>query len=335
MKWGLIGASTIAKEWAIAAIRAVGDEVVAVVSSDEARAEAFAKENDIRHYGTDLNAMLLRPEIGAVYISTQNHLHKPQALEAIRAGKHVMCEKPLALTVEDAREMVDAAATAGLVFATNHHLRNAATHTAMRRAIQAGMIGKPLAAKVFHAVALPAHLQGWRLSAKDQGGGVILDITVHDADTLRYVLNDDPVEVTAMTQEGGLGADGVADSVMGVMRFNSGLIAQFHDSFTAKYAHTGLEVIGTEGSLIARDVMTQQPVGEVTLVNAEGSKRLILEHVNLYETGFRAFGEAVAGRSGPAASGIDGVWSLATGAAVVEAAETGKSVPVKPVLLQE
>jgi 1,5-anhydro-D-fructose reductase (1,5-anhydro-D-mannitol-forming) len=328
MKWGLIGASTIAREWVIAAIREIGDEVIGVISSDDSRAKAFAEQNDIRVYGTDINLLLGNPDIDAIYISTKNHLHKEQSLQAIAAGKHVMCEKPLALSIEDARAMVEAANDAGVVLGTNHHLRNAASHTALRSAIQRGLIGKPLAAKVFHAVSLPVHLQGWRIAENDSGGGVILDITVHDADTLRYVLNDDPVEVVALTQTGILSNNGLADSVMGVMRFKSGVIAQFHDSFTAAHAHTGLEIIGTEGTLIARDVMTQQPVGEVTLVNAQGTRKIILEHVNLYETGFRQFGEAVAGRSQPAASGIDGLWSLATGIAVVQAAETGQTTPV-------
>ncbi|MGF6099274.1 Gfo/Idh/MocA family protein [Pseudomonas sp. 18175] len=328
MKWGLIGASTIAKEWMIDAIRSIGDEVSAVVSASESRAEDFAKHNDIKKFGTSVEELLLDPEIQAVYISTQNHLHKEQSLKAIRAGKHVLCEKPLALNVADAAGMVSAAEKAGVVFATNHHLRNAESHKALRRAVQGGVIGKPVAARVFHAVSLPPHLQGWRVADSENGGGVILDITVHDTDTLRFILNDDPVEVTAFTQVGELSVNGVADSVMGVIRFKSGLLAQFHDSFTAKYSETGIEIIGTEGTLVARNVMTQQPKGEVVLINSEGSRKLILEHVNLYETGVRDFSEAVAGRSQPAASGLDGLWSLATGIAVVEAARTCKATPV-------
>ncbi|WP_426808421.1 Gfo/Idh/MocA family protein [Pseudomonas sp. WOUb67] len=328
MKWGLIGASTIAQEWMIEAIRSIGDEVSAVVSASESRAEDFAKHNGIKKYGTSVEELLLDPDIQAIYVSTQNHLHKVQSLKAIGAGKHVLCEKPLALSVADAAEMVSAAEEAGVVFATNHHLRNAESHKALRRAIQGGMIGKPLAARVFHAVSLPPHLQGWRIADSDNGGGVILDITVHDTDTLRFILNDDPVEVTALTQAGELSVNGVADSVMGVIRFKSGLLAQFHDAFTAKYAETGIEIIGTEGTLVARNVMTQFPEGEVVLINQAGSRKLFLEHANLYETAVRDFSEAVAGRSQPAASGVDGLWSLATGIAVVESANTGKAVPV-------
>ena len=169
----------------------------------------------------------------------------------------MLCEKPLALTLEDARLMVHAAKGAGVVMGTNHHLRNAASHRAMREAIAAGRIGKPLSARVFHAVYLPPHLQGWRLDKPQAGGGVILDITVHDADTLRFVLDDDPVEAIALGQSGGMGKAGLEDAVMGVLRFKSGLIAQFHDGFTTKYAETGFEVHGTDGSLIGRNVMTQ------------------------------------------------------------------------------
>jgi 1,5-anhydro-D-fructose reductase (1,5-anhydro-D-mannitol-forming) len=312
----------------IEAIRSIGDEVSAVVSASESRAEDFAKNNDIRKYGTSVDELLLDPEIQVIYISTQNHLHKEQSLKAIKAGKHVLCEKPLALSVADAAEMVSAAEEAGVVIATNHHLRNAESHKALRRAVQGGLIGKPVAARVFHAVSLPPHLQGWRIADSDNGGGVILDITVHDTDTLRFILNDDPLEVTALTQVGELSVNGVADSVMGVIRFKSGLLAQFHDSFTARYAETGIEIIGTEGTLVARNVMTQQPIGEVVLINAQGSRKLILEHANLYETGVRDFSEAVAGRSQPAASGLDGLWSLATGMAVVQAAKTGQVTPV-------
>ena len=93
-----------------------------------------------------------------------------------------------------------------VVMGTNHHLRNAATHRAMREAIKQGRIGKPLFARVFHSVYLPAHLQGWRLDRPDAGGEVVFDITVHDADTLRFVLDDEPNSVLAMTCASNAGA---------------------------------------------------------------------------------------------------------------------------------
>lgn len=326
--WGLIGASTIAREWVIGAIRATGGDVVSVMSTNAERGAAYARENGIAGSTTDLADILSDASIDAVYISTTNELHRDQVIAAARAGKHILCEKPLALTLDDARAMVAAANEAGVVLATNHHLRNAATHRAMRDAIAQGRIGQPLAARVFHAVYLPPHLQGWRLDRPDAGGGVILDITVHDADTLRFVLDDDPVEATAFSQQGGMGK-GLEDGVMGVIRFKSGLIAQFHDAFTAKYAETGFEVHGTEGSLIARNVMTQKPVGTVVLRDASGERELSLSPRNLYETALENFHAAIDGKGAPSASGEDGVWSLATGIAVVKSAASGAAVKIE------
>ncbi|TIP61806.1 MAG: Gfo/Idh/MocA family oxidoreductase, partial [Mesorhizobium sp.] len=149
VRWGLIGASTIARQFMINAIRAQADgEITAVMSSSAERAEAYARENGIPAAVSTLDA-LLSTDIDAVYISTTNELHLEQGLAAIKAGKHVLCEKPLALTSADARKMVAAAREAGIVFGTNHHLRNAGTHRAMRKAIADGRIGKPVAARVF------------------------------------------------------------------------------------------------------------------------------------------------------------------------------------------
>lgn len=329
-RWGLIGASTIAHEWMIGAIRATGGDVVAVMSSNAERGRKYADDHGIAKAVTSLDDLVNDPAIDAVYISTTNELHRDQALAAAKAGKHILCEKPLAMSLDDARAMVQAAEDAGVVLATNHHLRNAVTHRAMREAIKAGRIGMPLAARVFHAVYLPPHLQGWRLEKPEAGGGVILDITVHDADTLRFVLDSNPVEAIAFSQAGGMGKAGLEDAVMGVLRFQNGVIAQFHDGFTTKFAETGLEVHGTEGSLIGRNVMTQRAIGSVTLRDANGEHDLPLDQANLYETALSAFHAAIAGNGKPSATGEDGIWSLATGLAVVEAARTGGVVKIAP-----
>jgi 1,5-anhydro-D-fructose reductase (1,5-anhydro-D-mannitol-forming) len=198
----------------------------------------------------------------------------------------------------------------------------------MRQAIHDGLIGRPLAARVFHAVFLPPHLQGWRITAPDAGGGVVLDITVHDADTLRFVLDDEPEDVVAVTQSAGMAQSGLEDGVMAAVRFRSGLIAQLHDAFTAKFAGTGFEVHGTEGSLIGRNVMTQKAIGEVILRNADGERTLPTDATNLYVRSLRQFHAAIRGEGQPAATGEDGVRSMALALAVLEAARTGQRTPV-------
>jgi 1,5-anhydro-D-fructose reductase (1,5-anhydro-D-mannitol-forming) len=329
LRWGLIGASTIGREWMVPAIGAQPDSMVAAVaSSSPERARRYADELDIPKDYASVAELLAEPTIDAVYISTTNEWHEPQVLAAVAAGKHVLCEKPLALSLESAHRMVAAAAAAGVVLGTNHHLRNAATHRKMRELIHAGAIGRPLAARVFHAVYLPSHLQGWRIERPDAGGGVILDITVHDADTLRFALGDEVAEVTAMTANQGMGRAGLEDAVMGVMRFRNGVIAQFHDAFTAPHASTGFEVHGTEGSLYGRDVMTQRPIGTVSMRREGSDEEIPVDHENLYERSVRCFNAAVRGEGEPAATGTDGVQSLAVALAVRKAAEAGQTVRV-------
>ena len=329
--WGLIGASDIARTRMIAAIRAQGDSaVVGVMSSSSERAQQYAAENGIPYATDALDALLARPDVDIVYISTTNELHAAQAQAAIAAGKHVLCEKPLALTLADARGMVDAAARAGLVFGTNHHLRSAPTHRTLRRLVAEGAIGTPLAARVFHAVLLPPRLQGWRLTTPAAGAGVILDITVHDTDTLRFILQDEVREVTALSAQQGLGQSSAEDGVMGVMRFDGGLLAQFHDAFTIAHAGTGLEIHGTAGSLFGSGVMTQDPVGEIVLARGGTRETIALpDHDDLYARAVRAFNAAVRGEGQPSATGADGIASLAVGLAVVQAAQTGAVVQVQ------
>jgi 1,5-anhydro-D-fructose reductase (1,5-anhydro-D-mannitol-forming) len=327
--WGVIGASTIGREWMVPAIGAQPDSMVAAVtSSNPERGRRYAQDLGIPKVYSAVADLLTDPAIDAVYISTTNEWHEPQALAAVAAGKHVLCEKPLALSLDSARTMVAAAAAAGVVMGTNHHLRNAATHRKMRDLIESGAIGQPLAARVFHAVHLPPHLRGWRIERPEAGGGVILDITVHDADTLRFALGDEVAEVTAMTASQGIGKAGLEDAVMGVMRFRDGVIAQFHDAFTAPHASTGFEVHGTEGSLYGRDVMTQRPIGTVAIRRGSSEEGILVEHENLYERSVRCFNAAIRGEGEPAASGVDGVMSLAVALAVRESAETGRTVRV-------
>ena len=329
--WGLIGASTIAHEWVIDALRAQeGNTVAAVMSSDAKRGAAYASQHGIAASYTSLDDLLADPAVDAVYISTTNQLHAQQAIAAAKAGKHVLCEKPLALNLPDARAIVAACREAGVVLATNHHLRNASAHKAIRALVQQGAIGQPLFARVFHAVKLPEHLQGWRINEPEAGAGVILDITVHDVDTLRFILDAEPLEAIAMATPAA-SADAAApieDGVMAVLRFDNGVLAQLHDAFTVEFAGTGLEIHGSSGSIIGRNVMTQQAAGEVILRNSDGEQVIAIEHQNLYVQGLAAFSQAVKGEGQPAASGEDGIRSLTAALAVLESSRTGKSVPI-------
>jgi 1,5-anhydro-D-fructose reductase (1,5-anhydro-D-mannitol-forming) len=327
MNWGLIGASTIASEHVIGAIRSQGQTVHAVLSTDRARGAEYSARHGIPTSTTSLDALLDDDAIDAVYISTTNEKHHSQAMAAIAAGRHVLCEKPLAMTLAEAAEMVRAAGEAGVVFATNHHLRNAGSHIAIRDLISTGRIGTVLSVRVFHAVHLPAHLRGWRINDAGAGGRVIPDIVVHDADTVRFYLAEDPREVVAKAATSGLG-QGVEDSVMSVWSMPSGVMVQTHESFTHAFAGSGIEVHGTEGSIVGRGIMTQRPVGEVVLVDANGHHEVGFDTHDLYGRALAMFAEAVEGSGRVAADGVDGVKSLAVALAVREAARDGRAVAV-------
>ena len=131
-----------------------------------------------------------------------------------------------------------------------------------------------------------------------------------------------------MTASQGMGRAGLEDAVMGVMRFRHGVIAQFHDAFTAPHAFTGFEVHGTEGSLYGRDVMTQRPVGTVSILRDGSEEAIPVGHENLYERSVRCFNAAMRGEGEPAATGGDGVRSLAVALAVRESAKQGQTVQV-------
>jgi 1,5-anhydro-D-fructose reductase (1,5-anhydro-D-mannitol-forming) len=322
LRFALLGASDIAATRIAPALRRTGHEVVAVLSSSAERGRAYADANGIAAATTDLDALLARDDIDAVYISTTNELHHAQTLAAAAAGKHVLCEKPLALTLEHAWEMVEACERAGVVLATNHHLPAAGTHRTLARLVREGAIGEPVAVRVFHAVELPARLRGWRLSAPERGAGVILDITCHDAAAINAILGRRPLEATALAaSQWGATAE---DAAISAIRYESDVLVQTHDAFTVPFAGTGLEVHGTEGSLIARDVMTQDPIGTIVLRDAHGERAVEpQDRDDLYDTTLNAF---AAGR--PIVDGRAGIDALAVALAVKAAAESGRTVGV-------
>ena len=330
VNWGFIGASQWAGRYLIPAVQAVdGANAVGVFSSSPERGGRFAEEAGLERSYASLEEMLGDPGIDAVYIGTTNDLHAERTIAAARAGKHVLCEKPLAMTLAEAEAMIEACSEAGVVLATNHHLRGAPTILAIRERFEAGAIGGLVAARVFHARSLRQELRTWRLKRPEAGGGVVLDVTVHDADVIRFLLGDEVAEVTALTANQGLAEPPLEDSVMGAMRMRGGQLVSFHDAFTVPHAPTGVELLGDEGSLVGLEVMTPDPVGQVLLRRDDELEELVIpERWPIYELVVRRFCDAVRGEGTPLATGEDGAASLAIALAALESAQTGR--PVAP-----
>jgi len=324
MRWGFIGASNIA-ERVIASLRKLpGQELVGVVSRGAERAKEFAAAQGLAQAHTDLAIFLREGRFDAVYISSTNEQHCAQTLAALEAGCHVMCEKPLAMSVDDANRMVAEAASRKRVLATNHHLRASDCHRQMRELIAIGAIGRVHGAQVSHAVYLPPHLQGWRLDKPDAGGGVVLDILVHDVDVLRFLLQAEPRRIHTSVAQIALGQGEVEDSAMSVIEFDGGLLAQAHQSFVARHAITRLHVLGTEGNLYAEASMTSAGAGRLWIRDAQGERELPVQTVDLYGESFAAFIRACAGQGSPLTTGADGARSMSAALAGLASARSGR-----------
>jgi 1,5-anhydro-D-fructose reductase (1,5-anhydro-D-mannitol-forming) len=325
IRWGILGASTIARERVIGAIRSAGGIVSSVYSSDAARAAAFAAAEGVAHHTTEFDAHFER--VDAVYVSGINSLHHQHVLLAAAAGKHVLCEKPLAVDLVEADAMIDACATAGVILGVNHHLRGSIIHRTIRAMIGEGRVGRPLFARVINAGLLPAELKRWRLSPA-AGGGVVLDKATHDLDLLRYLLTDEPLTVTAMADRSVVDGQAVDQSVMSVLRFSSGLLAQTHDAFNLPLGRTELHVQGTGGYLIATDCLSGRPAGTLDVTTPRGHETVALAHVDPYGQVVSAFHDAIAGRGQPLATGEDGRAAIAAALAMLRSIEGEETVTI-------
>jgi 1,5-anhydro-D-fructose reductase (1,5-anhydro-D-mannitol-forming) len=327
LRWGLIGASTIAGRFVGPAILRAGHTIAGISSGSPARAaEVAAQLGSPRVFESE--AALVGSGVDAVYVSSHNDRHARQAIAAARGGCHVLCEKPLATTVDDARAIVHAARDSGVMLATHHHLRHAPAHRALRRLVEGGELGSVLAARLCHATLLPERWRGWRLEDPSRGAGVSLDLTVHSVDLLRFVLRDDPAVVTAITAAQGLAADGIADASMAVLGFRGGALAQVHDAFTVPHTATTLELLGSAASVLVVHAMQPSRGPEVWLRGEDGPRRVPVEDDDVYVRSVTAFAAAVRGEqpASAVASGEDGLLALRAALAVRESAATGRAV---------
>jgi 1,5-anhydro-D-fructose reductase (1,5-anhydro-D-mannitol-forming) len=325
-RWAIIGASQIAKNWVAPAILAAGSQILAVQSRSQQRAEQFAKEFGAA--GTDsLESILGDKRIEAVYVATENERHHEIVMALAKAGKHVLCEKPLALRVDDAVEMASTCDRLGVILATNHHLRGGIAHATIRDLVQRGDIGKPLSAVAHYCEYLPAELQTWRTHSAE-AGGVILDLFTHNIDCLRFVLGEEPVEVTSMSAVSLIGHNGVEDQSQSLVRFASGLLAHTHESHALAHYETGIEVHGTEGALYGRGIMDERPVGRLFIRRGSTETEVPLQHRNLYGETIAAFNRSVRGQGRPLATGWDGVKSLVAAMSVKKSSSEGGLVKI-------
>lgn len=324
LRWALIGASDIAAVAVLPALRAVGDTAVVVRSGNLRRARDWAVRHGVPRAVTELASAVDRDDVDAVFVSSASALHADHVRVAAAAGKHVLVEKPLALTLEDAEGMVAACRRAGVVLATNHRLPAATTHRAVRRVVHEGLIGRVRTVRMERTVQSPAGALGERFTDRDSGD-VVIDITVHDAAAVAAILGGRAREVVAVAASQNTPEGVPFDAVMTAGIWDGGVLVQTHDVYGNRPARDGLQVLGTDGALVARDCHGGEPVGSVELVRGSTEEPLdIGPRVRPYETTVRAFGSAVRGEGEPVVSGEGGIAALAIALAARESLSTGR-----------
>jgi 1,5-anhydro-D-fructose reductase (1,5-anhydro-D-mannitol-forming) len=203
-RWAIIGAGEFARRGMAPGLKlAAGSELAAVYCRTLAKARAFAAQHEVEKAYDSLEALLEDPAIDAVYIATPNSLHAEHTLAAARAGKHVLCEKPMATSVRDAEAMIEGCdrhgITLGVVFQNRYHH----AHREARRHVESGALGEVdhVSAQMCRGFFRGRHWSGWRVDPAMTGAGAIVAQAVHPIDLLRYLLGAEVVEVQAMTDE--------------------------------------------------------------------------------------------------------------------------------------
>ena len=330
LKVGLLGASYVAASRMVPAFQANGIPTRALFDTDEQRFEHW-RDYDLDLLTSNLEEFLAS-DIDAVYISSRNDQHAGHAIAAAKARKHVLVEKPMALTLADARVIIAAAEQAGVQLAVNHHLPGSPLHATARQLVAEDRIGSLYSARVNHAVLLPEHLRKWRL-ADVPGGGVVYDITVHDASVLNRLFGAAPIRVTALgVSQASWNQAGTHDSVMTILEYpasDNGIpgLAQTHDAFAVPYPGTSMEIHGERGAIVIGDAMTQDTPGTVELHTIDGVEPIEVDcSDDLYDINVRAFAAAVRGEGRPTATGAEGLAALQVAIAVEESLRSGQAV---------
>jgi len=251
--FGFIGAGAIANFHARAVAAARGGRLVGVVSRQRATAEAFAKEHGIGFAGDDVRALLAQPGLDAVCITTPSALHLEPALAAIRAGKHLMIEKPLDSTVEGTDHILHEAEKAGVRVGSVFQARFGDAARQVKAAVEAGRFGRMVLASCYVKWNRTAeYYSGWKGKLAEDGGGVIINQAIHGVDLLQWFAGM-PVEVFAWATQRVHRIES-EDTCVAALKFGSGAFGTIEGT-TATWPGWSrrIELCGEHGSVVMED----------------------------------------------------------------------------------
>ena len=340
--WGIVSTGLHPENKIAPAINAAaGAELVAVCSRDRGRAEAFAARHQAREAYDSLEAMLADSRIDGVFISSPNSLHAGQAIQAAQAGKHVLSEKPMTTTLEDALAMVRACRDHGVKLGVGFELRHNPGHILARELVENGTLGRITLAQGQwgfgnrgQEVFPPREgLRQWWDDPEAMGGAsTMMGTGVHVMDLLRFVLGQEIVEVAAIT-DGQTSERPLEQIATLALRFGHGALGTLVCGRLLPDTQNDLDIYGINGRFTSRETVWEAQKGAIQVVSDTVNRTE--EYPENYLGNFIAqtedFQRAVAEDREPAATGMDGLRVVEVTLAAIESARTGRVVKIDPV----
>lgn len=343
--WGVIGACGIAQRRTIpeGIVPAANARLVAVTDVNVDGCKDVAAKFNTEHCKS-IKDLLRHPEVQAVYIATPNSLHKKQVVEAAKAKKHVLCEKPLSNSAGDIRRMIAACREANVQLGVGFMMRFNAYHQKLRAMISEGALGNTVMARGQMTCWYPPMENAWRQVKKLGGGGPMADMGSHVVDVLESFFGRTK-SVFCKTANRAHPYE-VEDTAVALLTFESGLTAVVDVSFAIpdEASEFVLEVYGTRGAVKGKYSLAQGPGGEMRLCVLGGMKGYDAQQEvqakggyqpweiatkNTYQSEIEAFSAAVLASQPVPVPAEDGLWNHAVMDACYKSAKSGKAVTPK------
>lgn len=308
LKWGVIGAGGIADRRTIPGMMlSKNSELVAVMEVNADLAEKLRAKYNAKYAYTNYEDLLANDEIEAVYIASPVNCHKDQAIAAAKAGKHILLEKPAALTLPDCDAILAAAKEAGVLIASGFMMRYHGYHQKMKQMISDGAIGQVVSARAQFTCWYPEIPGAWRQYKALSGGGALMDMGVHAIDLVEYITGGKTVKTAAFNATKTFTYD-VDDTSSVLLALDNGITAYVDSNFNIPddAAFCRLEFYGTKGSILAEGTLGQIEGGVVKCVisdpngydaqqdrSIDGAFVLEAELGNMYEKEISSFADSV------------------------------------------
>ena len=322
LRWGILGTAHINRALIPPLRASARNELVAVASRDPERGRAYAAEWGIPRAFGSYEALLADREIDVIYNSLPNSLHPTWTIKAAQAGKHVLCEKPLATTVEEVDAIAAAARQAGVVVAEAFMYRHHPQTLRVKELVDGGAVGR--LRLVRGAFTFNLTRPGDVRLDPALGGGSIWDVGCYPISFARLVVGAEPREVFGWQMTGPTGVDEV---FAGQMRFPGEVYAQFDCGFRAPY-RTFVEIVGSEGSLTVPHPFKVGLNEQITITRDDAVETIPIPDQELYLGEVEDMADAILLGKPPRVSLADSRGNVAAILALLQSAREGKPVKV-------